>query len=77
MSSARQVPVTQDHIDRLQSGTSGQGGFQSFCQQLLDNISNGVLTISEEMAKKGDRYASKYGPGGWEDLFQDLGFDVP
>jgi len=76
MSGARTVPISQEHIDRLSAGTKGQGGFQNFCQRLLDNVSDGNLTVTEELAAMGDRYASQYGHGGWEDLLRELGFDV-
>ncbi len=77
MSSARIVQISQVQIDRLKSGTKGQGGFQNFCQKLLANVANGMLTIDGNLALMGDRYAKEYGKGGWEDLFRDLGFDSP
>lgn len=76
MSSARTVPITDQQIERLESATKGQGGFQSFYRKLLANVSDGTLAIDSELAAIGDRYASEYGDGGWEDLFRELGFDV-
>lgn len=59
--------LTQSEADIL-SEPAGAGGQQGFHQQLRDQLQNGNLTIrlDDDQVGKLIRYATQYGPGGFQ-----------
>ncbi|MDB6078442.1 MAG: aspartyl-tRNA synthetase [Akkermansiaceae bacterium] len=54
--------------------TKGDGGFQSFMVRLQDLVDHRTktITITDDIAARAQKYAFKYGNGGWEDRLTSI-----
>lgn len=72
--------LTDGQYDLLITKQSGDGGFQSLIKKLQNQcktIENGyIITIDTEDKERINRYAHKYGNGGWEELLHDIFPDI-
>jgi hypothetical protein len=61
-------------LDRQESGTENDGGFQGLLVELqgLLNRQTGTLVLNAEQLEKIPRYAFDYKNGGWEDRLKGI-----
>ena len=61
------IPLTPNEIEKLMRPIRGQGGFQTFLQNIQGQLQEGSLRLGLEDVRKIIRYRSKYGGGGFQD----------
>ena len=73
---ARELILTQEQHDKLQSYTTGQGGNQSLCQRVHDSVKtrNGKLVaqVYEADMKRIYKEVQRPDKGSWQDLFREI-----
>ena len=60
------VDLTDTQLEYLTRPIRGQGGYQLFLEHLQDQIDENRLVLTREDCRKLVRYATEYGPGGFQ-----------
>ncbi len=61
------IDLPPDELEYLRRPVAGQGGFQSLLRRLQNQIAVNQLVLSHSDAERLLRYATQYGPGGFQD----------
>ncbi|MHB1461707.1 MAG: DUF3644 domain-containing protein [Armatimonadota bacterium] len=70
------IELLPTDVERMMRQVNGQGGLQSLFRRLKTCIKQNNVEISFNDAEKISRYASEYGPGGYQGRFPDYLIDA-
>lgn len=60
------VVLADEDVQVLLRAVRGQGGFQSLLRQVQQNMRGNVLLLTPALRQRIERYAGKYGAGGFQ-----------
>ncbi len=66
MSIPTPVVLTDDQVSIIMRPVNGRGGFQCLLRALRRRLDGSTLHLTPELAERVSRYATRYGPGGFE-----------